>query len=429
MRGNSSRSDSRAVFVACISLASPDFFCDSVTLRNPEKLRMATIPSLYIELIEGNPPKDDMRIWLTEAGYDVGVRSFQEPHSAAPAHLYVVDGRQQTDLALKQCQRLRVDQNGGYTPILFVTPEAAGALRQSLEYGADTAMARPFEPAELLAQVQSLLRVKERHDRLAHQAAEASGISKRLQEANQRMDQELELAQRLQESFLPQSLPQVPGVRFAVKYQPQARVGGDFYDVFRLDEKHLGFYVADAMGHGVPASLLTIFVKKSVRAKEISGQSYRLIAPSEVLHRLNRDLVDQHIDDLPFITMIYVLFNCHDGSLQFSRAGHPYPLYVPKIGKPALWQMEGSLLGVFDTKYRLQSQQLMAGDKLLLYTDGMDGASFEDHPVGLASLLAGAERFRDLPIEEMVERLASDLFTQTVQKDDLTIFGMELTDS
>src|SRR5207247_2647987 len=262
------------------------------------------------------------------------------------------------------------------------------------------------------AQVHACRRIRDMHERLAAKSSEVQRINRRLQQAYQQIDQELELARRLQVSFLPQRLPEVPPARFAVHYLLCGQVGGDFYDVFRLDENHVGFYVADAMGHGVPASLLTIFVKKSVRAKEISGRNYRLISPSEVLLRLNRDLVEQHIPDLPFITMIYVLFDCRDGTLQFSRAGHPYPLYVPNVGKPALWQMEGSLLGVFDTKYRLQSQQLKAGDKLLLYTDGMDGASFEDHPVGLASLLAGAERFRDLPIDEMVERLASDLFTQ-----------------
>ena len=116
-----------------------------------------------------------------------------------------------------------------------------------------------------------------------------------------------------------------------------------------------------------------------------------------------------------------------DGTLQFARAGHPYPLYLPAAGKPILWQLEGSLLGVFDTHYKLQTQQMKPGDKLILHTDGMDAASFEDQPVGLASLLAAADRFRELPIEELVERLASDLFAQTRQTDDLTVFGMEMT--
>ncbi|MBI1830128.1 MAG: serine/threonine-protein phosphatase [Planctomycetes bacterium] len=190
----------------------------------------------------------------------------------------------------------------------------------------------------------------------------------------------------------------------------------------------MGFYIADAMGHGVSASLLTVFIKKSVKAKEIIGQTYRLIPPTEVLYKINRELIDQQIPDLPFITMIYVLFNNADGTLQFSRAGHPYPLYLPKDGKPTLWQIEGSLLGVFETKYRVETHRLNPGDKLVLYTDGMDGAAFENQPVGLASLLAAAERFRALPIDELVERLASDLFTQTQQSDDLTVFGLEMTE-
>jgi sigma-B regulation protein RsbU (phosphoserine phosphatase) len=384
--------------------------------------------SLHIELFSANPPTHEVGSLLRAAGYDVGVRDIRERSALVPAHLYIVDGTRHHDQALKTCQRLRVDQQESYTPILFVTRGSTAARLASLQSGADTSLAQPFEPAELLAQTQALVRIKERQNQLSARAAEALHVSQRLQQANQQIDQELELARRLQESFLPQSLPQVPGVRFAVKYKPFAQVGGDFYDVFRLDEQHLGFYVADAMGHGVPASLLTIFVKKGVRAKEINGQSYRLVPPTDVLERLNRDLIAQQIPDLPFITMNYALFNFVEGTLQFSRAGHPYPLYVPKDGMPTLWQLEGSLLGVFETPFRLQTHRLRPGDKLLFYTDGMDAASYAQQPVGLASLLAAAEEYRSLPIDDMVERLASDLFTQTRQSDDLTVFGLEMVE-
>lgn len=388
---------------------------------------MADVPSHRIQLFAGDSGADDLRPVLDRAGYDTGMRPLSDPDIQLPAKLYVIDGDAQNGEALDFCQRLRVVQNDSYTPILYVTADdSAGTRLASLECGADTSLIRPFQPTELLAQVQALLRIKERHDQLSTKAAEAARVNLRLQAAHQQIDQELEIARRLQESFLPQSLPTVPRVRFAVKYKPCSRVGGDFYDIFRLDEKHLGFYVADAMGHGVPASLLTIFVKKGVKGKDITGKSYRLVPPNEVLGRLNRDLIDQQLADLPFITMIYVLFNYVDGSLQFSRAGHPYPLYLPRVGKPMLWQIEGSLLGVFETPFRTQAHQLQPGDKLILYTDGMDGASFDQSPVGLASLLAAAERFRSLPIDELIERLASDLFTQTRQHDDLTVFGLEM---
>jgi sigma-B regulation protein RsbU (phosphoserine phosphatase) len=371
----------------------------------------------------------EIRAPLEAAGHAVATHpiSADGPANVADYHLVILDGTARSEQALQLCRRLRVRCGDAFLPILFITADDAPTSRlASLECGADAYLLRPFEPAELLAQANALLRIKEGHDRLTEKTAEVHRINKRLQQAYQQIDQELELARRIQQSFLPQALPQVPQVRFAVHYQPCGRVGGDFYDIFRLDERHLGFYVADAMGHGVPASLLTIFVKKGVRAKEIFGQQYRLVPPSEVLQRLNRDLIDQALSETPFITMVYALFNFQTGTLQFARSGHPYPVYLPHDGPPQQWQIEGSLLGVFETNYPTRSQQLRPGDKLLIYTDGMDAAGFDGQPVGNASVLACADQHRALPIQELVPRLAQDLFTRTRQSDDLTVLGLEV---
>ena len=390
---------------------------------------MESVPSRAIDLFADDLLVDDVPAALSAAGFHINRRGMREGGANGPASLNIVDGRGEIDAALWRCRQLRASEADVYTPILFVAGDADPTFRlASMESGADTSLARPFSPAELLAQVRSLIRAKERSEQLAVKAADAQRASVKLHEAKQQMDQELEIARRLQESFLPQSLPSLPGLRFAVKYKPYASVGGDFYDAFRLDEKHIGFYIADAMGHGVPASLLTIFVKKGVRAKEITGKTYRLVPPNEVLARLNIDLIDQQIPDLPFITMAYMLFNVQDRTMQFSRAGHPYPLYIPKVGKPDFWQLEGSLLGVFETQYRQQERQMQPGDKLLLYSDCMDAASFGDQPIGMSSLLAAAETHRDLPVDQWVDRLASDLFTQTRQGDDLTLLAMELVE-
>ncbi|HMF16620.1 MAG TPA: SpoIIE family protein phosphatase [Gemmataceae bacterium] len=372
---------------------------------------------------------DEVRQLLCQAGYDVGyhVMNRSEPADPASANLIVLESSAAPDAARTWCQHLRGRLGEVFVPILLISPDADPRHRlASLECGADSYLLRPFEAGELLAQVRTFLRLKDRHDHLTEKSAEVQRINKRLQAAYLQIDQELELARRIQESFLPQNLPQLPQVRFAVHYQPCGKVGGDFYDVFRLDEHHIGFYVADAMGHGVPASLLTIFVKKGVRTKEIFGQQYRLVPPGEVLQRLNRDMIDQALSENPFITMVYVLFN-QDGTLSFARSGHPYPLYIPREGKPVLWQIEGSLLGVFDTKYPVQTHQIQPGDKVLLYTDGMDAASFENSPVGIASLLAAADRYRDLGIDDLVDRLAADLFKEVRQTDDLTILGLEMS--
>src|SRR6266550_3551542 len=252
----------------------------------------------------------DMRRLLEQAGYVVAdqVVGAAEAVDLAAYQVVVLESSGSEPATLQFCRRLRAGAGEGFVPILFVTSDQSPATRlASFEAGADTYLLRPFASGELLAQVQAFVRIKAMHDRLTEKTAEVLHINKRLHQAHQQIDDELELARRLQLSFLPQSLPELPHVRFAVKYRLCGRVGGDFYDAFRLDENHAGFYVADAMGHGVPASLLTIFVKKGVHAKEVFGQQYRLVPPGEVLQRLNRDLIDQALSDTPFITMVYAL--------------------------------------------------------------------------------------------------------------------------
>lgn len=373
---------------------------------------------------------EDVQGSLGRAGYRVCFHHLNGTDFDKPLdqHLIILEGSREPDVVRKFCTHLRGRLAEAFVPILLISEDGRPKARlANLEAGADSYLLRPFEEAELIGQVEAFLRLKDRHDHLTQKTAEVNHINKRLQTAYQQIDQELDLARRIQESFLPQSLPQLPKVRFAVYYQPCGRVGGDFYDVFRLDEKHLGFYVADAMGHGVPASLLTIFVKKGVRAKEIFGNQYRLVPPGEVMEKLNRDMIEQRLSENPFITMVYVLFDHQQGQFCFSRSGHPYPLYLPAEGPPTFWQVEGSLLGVFESRYTSQTHALRSGDKVLLYTDGMDAAAFETYPVGTASLAAAAERYRHLAIGDLVERLAHELFSQTKRSDDLTLLGLEIT--
>jgi phosphoserine phosphatase RsbU/P len=385
--------------------------------------------SNILHCTDGDADRGDVHPVLQEAQYKVN------RHSVGGADPAAINGFDAVILDLGNnvaecqdfCQRLRTQIGEGFLPTLFITADHTPASRLAgVESGADAYLLRPFDPAELLAQVRALLRNKERHDRLVEKTAEIHRINKRLQQAYHQIDEELELARRIQQSFLPRNLPHVPQVRFAIHYQPCGRVGGDFYDIFRLDENHLGFYVADAMGHGVPASLLTVFIKTGVRAKEIDGENYRLVPPDEVLGRLNRDLIQQQLSDMPFVTMVYALLNHQERTFKFSRSGHPHPVYLPCGGEPQLWPAEGSLLGVFDTHYTIRTQQLHPGDKVLLYTDGIDDARFDGTAGGIQSLLAFAGKFRDASIDDLVRSLPLELFKETKQTDDLTVLGMEI---
>jgi serine phosphatase RsbU (regulator of sigma subunit) len=373
---------------------------------------------------------EEMRHLLAGSGCEVAshLLNGDEPEQPNGYQLIVLEGDPE-EAACHVCRRLRERLGPLFVPLLFVTSERGPSARiAGFAAGADACLTRPFATGELLAQIKALLRRKDDHDRLAGKSAEMHRINKCLQQLHQQIDYELQLAQRIQSSLLPRNLPDVPRTRFAVHYLLRDRVGGDFYDVFRLDEHHVGLYVADAMGHGVPASLLTIFVKKGVQAKEVFGHNYRLVPPEEVLQRLNKELVAQHLAEHSFLTMAYALYNHRDGIFRFARAGHPYPLYVPQTGEPVFWRQEGLLLGVVDAVFPARGYPLKPGDKVLLYSDGIDTGRFEDHSPGSDSLLACATRHRHLPIQKFIDCLARELFAAGEQPDDLTLLGLEVVD-
>jgi serine phosphatase RsbU (regulator of sigma subunit) len=378
-------------------------------------------------LLVGNPASDDVRSLLEQAGFPVTVTGLSgiDPSEVARSQLVVVEVTPQTTTTAQAvCRRWRIELGEHYVPIIWLCFENNPTLfAGGLDAGADVCLARPVIPEHWIGQVKALLRIQHMNSRLTGRAAEAALINQRLQQAYQQIDSDLELTRRIHRSFLPRSLPEVHQTSFAVCYRPRSRVGGDFYDAFRLDEENAVVYVADAMGRGLPASsLLSIFVKKSIEAKEITGRSYRLVPPNEVLSKLNRELAGLGLAEPPFVTMLYMQINCRDGGVVFARAGHPNPLWVPSEGEPVYWHALGTMLGVVEADYASQTQQLRAGDKVLLFTDGV-------HPPGSEGttdpLIEAVKLHRHLPLQNFVDQVARELLERSRHPEDFTLLGIE----
>ena len=378
-------------------------------------------------LLVGDPAPADVQAVLEVAGFAVTGTSFTgiDPAQVARSQA-VVMAVEPAGLATAQalCRRWRIELGEQFVPVVWAAaadvPPAAG-----LDAGADAVLPAAAGPDHLVAQVKALLRVHVLYGRVAGRAAEAQNLNQKLQQAHQQIDGDAELTRRIHRGFLPRSLPEVGQARFAVVYRPRSRIGGDFYDVVRLDEEHVGLYVADAMGRGLPASsLLSVYVKKSMSLKEILGRSYRLVPPGEALDRLNRELLNLSLPEPPFVTMVYVLLNCRDGSLAFARAAHPHPLYLPADGEPTYWHSAGTLLGVFESEFPVQQKQLRPRDKLLLFSDGV-------HPpaAGPGSLhdplVEAARRHRHLAVQPFVDAVARDLLEESRHPEDFTLLAVE----
>ncbi len=190
-----------------------------------------------------------------------------------------------------------------------------------------------------------------------------------------KMHEELQLAALVQREFLPREVPSLHGVEFAALWRPTNYVSGDLYDIIRLDEDHVGVFIADAVGHGVPAALMTMVISRSLNTKEISGGSYRLVPPSEVLLRLNAEMIRRQGRTTRFATAVYALINCRDRIVTLAGAGQPPPVRLAADGSSTVLETSGGLLGVFaDEQYDQIEFELNADDRLLFYTDGFEQA-------------------------------------------------------
>ncbi|MFH1748981.1 MAG: SpoIIE family protein phosphatase [Planctomycetota bacterium] len=248
------------------------------------------------------------------------------------------------------------------------------------------------------------------------------------------IDQEMRLAGRLQRDFLPRELPELPDLSFATIYRPASWVSGDMYDVFRIDENHLGLFVADAMGHGVAAGLLTMFMRHALVTKVVEGSSYSIVSPAQVLGNLHECLMRQKLPSCQFVTAAYAILETDTRVLRLSRAGHPYPLHITANGTIHELNPGGGLLGLADVKPDFEEALigLEPGDRVIFFTDGLE-EDFFITPENPSDYHEHTDLLRNLArcnIEEFMSSL-SDYLDQKAGSlhpmDDVTVLGVELS--
>lgn len=293
---------------------------------------------------------------------------------------------------------------------LVLTGEPAGP------YGEGTVCLSPDVPAErlrgaltALAQWRSSMRSH------ARQLAGMHRLHQSLHKHFDEIDRELQLASRLQRDFLPRGVTKIGPIRFSTLYRPCTWVSGDIFDIFQLDETHVGFYLADAIGHGVAAGLLTMYIKHAIKPKRTSPAGSELVRPSEVLSMLNDQLSAQDLPDSQFITGWYGVVNTQTLRLEYAVAGHPPPMLVD--GGEVVQELhgEGSMLGLCPGQtYSDESIVLRPGQRVLLYSDGLEPALIaERRPVPALSILQpGARSLVAAPSDTLIHTLVAQLDAQ-----------------
>lgn len=217
--------------------------------------------------------------------------------------------------------------------------------------------------------------------------------------------EQLKMAGQVQRNFLPSQLPNDSKIQWSTVFVPADWVSGDIYDVTRLDEHHIGFYIADAVGHSMPAALLTMFVKHAIAMRETHGHDYQIFTPAEVVGNLNKQMIQQNLAGCLFATCCYCLLNIDTLKVTFARAGHPYPVLIREGQGPIQYESRGGLLGVFgESKFEEKSIQLKQGDKLFVYSDGCEGLVGRTNEKGGFVFSEEFVSIASLDVEEMMVR-------------------------
>ncbi len=249
-------------------------------------------------------------------------------------------------------------------------------------------------------------------------AAQAEIVEKK------RLERELEIAAEVQQSLLPKTFPAVAGLRFAARNVPARYVGGDFYDVMLLDPEHVGLVAADVSDKGVHAAIFMAVTRSLLRAVAQS-----CLSPAQTLQRVHDLLLTLSTSDM-FVTVFYGVLHLPTRRLRYARAGHDRPLLCR--GASAQWlEGQGRFLGMIQPLLLEDRQvQLVAGDVLVCYSDGITDAQNEaGERLGLEpvrSLLAAhADADPDLLCDAILTAVA-DFQGLTPQFDDQTLLVMRV---
>lgn len=244
----------------------------------------------------------------------------------------------------------------------------------------------------------------------------------------ERVNTELSVATRIQANMLPSIFPAFPDRKEFDIYatmNPAKEVGGDFYDFFMVDERHLAVVMADVSGKGVPAALFMVIGKTLIKDHTQSGKDL-----GEVFTEVNELLCESNSEGL-FITAFEGVLDLSSGEFRFVNAGHEIPYICKKGGKFEPYKIRAGfvLAGMEGMRYKCGEMQLEVGDKIFQYTDGVTEATDRDNQLyGMERLTAILGENSALPPTELLPKIkeAIDGFVgEAPQFDDITMLCLE----
>lgn len=272
------------------------------------------------------------------------------------------------------CRNLKSDPETKDIAIIFLSAlDETRDKVKGFEFGAVDYIAKPFQPEEVIARVSTHLKIHRLEKRLSFRNRE-------LEQANNRMLNDLEAAARVQQALLPGALPDIRNINVAWKFRPCDELAGDSLNVYMIDDRHMGLYVLDVSGHGVPAALLSVTVTRSLMPRmdrtslvtdvDELGRC-TVVSPATVAQRLNAIYPIEN-NGMLYFTLIYAVLDVKNNHLYFATAGHPGPVLISRGNDAYSIDVPAVPVGILDQPdYEDTEIRLSEGDRVYFFSDGL----------------------------------------------------------
>jgi sigma-B regulation protein RsbU (phosphoserine phosphatase) len=335
---------------------------------------------------------------------------------------------------LDLCARIRAANFSRYVYIILLTAKTEAAeIVTGMQAGADDFITKPFHPGELRARIRA-------GERVLNLERDLDERNRKLNEAYSVIRKDLEAAAKMQKSLLPNAAASlISGVKFDWLFVPCAFLAGDLFNFFPLDEAHVGFYLLDVAGHGIPSAMLSVSLGKILSPLPIQSSilkhhvpdppHYAITPPAAVMQELNGRFQLED-DAMQYFTIIYGIIDSQNHKIRLSQAGHPSPIVLKSCARSALIGTSGFPVGMLPgMEYEEQEIDFSPGDRLFLYSDGVtECANKNSEQFSAERLIRLVEEWREAPLNEVMTRLEHNLRRwRGVDsfEDDVTILAME----
>ncbi len=283
-------------------------------------------------------------------------------------------------------------------------------LIRAIDEGAFYFIQKPFDRRVLLTLVNRCLELRE--------------LREEREQFLRRVERELEEARQFQLSLLPPPSMKLPGLSIAARYLACNELAGDIYDYVEAGAGAVALLIADVVGHGTSAAMMTGVVKAAFRASHVDG-----FEPMAVIDRVKEGIRD--FEPSRFVTLCCAVIDTRRGELRYVNAGHPEPILRSGSASPVLLDSTGPILtsALFEVPCEQAKAAIGPGDSLLLYTDGVTEAHGPGGMFGQERLVNAVLGNR--PVGDLLDALLEEIVAfsnSPTSKDDITMLAVDLAD-